>query len=202
MSIANQKVSKLPAKGKKGKRAKNSFQQNLQKAGVKLNLDDFSADDIQKFVFGVLEEVSKDSAIPIKDVYSIPDENLEGLYSAARNLYENARYDEAKELFRLLVMIDQYEKKYVFALAATLQMQHEYFQAATTYTIAATLVSRNPTPHFHAAECYLALNEPASACVSLGLCIRAAGKQPEFQELKERCSLARERLLEHINKVE
>lgn len=159
-----------------------------------------SMEDIQKLIYDIADKTTKDSPITPKDALDIPEKQLEGLYALAHNLYESGKYDEAANMFRLLVMVNHFEFKYLFGLAASLQLLKEYFQAATTYMIAATLDTSSPLPHYHAAECYLKLHDPGSACISLGLAIDSASNQEKYALLKERCQLTKERLTKFIKK--
>lgn len=157
-------------------------------------------DDVQKFIFDVAEKSTEHSPLPPKDAMDIPEAHLESLYSLAHSLYESGKYDESANMFRLLIMIDHFEYKYIFGLAASMQMQEEYFKAATTYIMAATIDTTTPLPHYHASECYLKLHDPGSACISLGLAIDAAGKQKQYETLKERCMITKERLMKFLKK--
>lgn len=155
--------------------------------------------EIHDFIFEV-DKHTKKTGLPAKDSLDIPPEHLESIYSLAHNLYENGKYDEAANLFRLLIMIDHFEYKYHFGLAACMQMLEDYLKACTAYMMAASIDIKTPLPHYHAAECFLKMQEPGSACISLDLAIEAAGNQKEFSILKERCLLTREKLIKYLRK--
>lgn len=157
--------------------------------------------DVKKFVLAIVKQASKFSRLPVKDALKISDKDIEALYNLTFHLYETAKYKEAANMFRLLVMINHYEFKYVFGLAACLQMQELYSPSAATYTIAATLNPDYAWTHFHAAECYMCLCDPVSAAASLGLAIDASNGQEELSVLKERCILTRKKLIEKINRI-
>lgn len=158
--------------------------------------------DVQKFVSAIFRHVSKDTGVPAKDALGISSKDIEVLYVITKTLYENAKYDEAQKMFRLLIMIDHFEFKFLFGLAACMQAQEKYFIAATTYQMAATLDLNYPWTHFHAAECYMKMGDPVSACVALGMAAEAVGDQEEYAALKERCRIAKKRLIEKINQNE
>jgi type III secretion system low calcium response chaperone LcrH/SycD len=174
----------------------------LRDVETHLSKDGNSPTDVQKFVSAIFRHVSKDTGIPAKLALGISEDDIEVLYSITSNLYQHAKYIEAENMFRLLIMIDHYEFKHVFGLASCIHAQGDHFTAATIYQMASTLDPTYAWCHFHAAECYLSISDPASACVSLGMAIRSAGDQENFADLKQRCSLAKERLIEKINQSE
>lgn len=157
-------------------------------------VENISMQEIHNFIFQVHEQ-SKKSALPPKDALNLPQEHLESIYGLAHNLYESGKYDEAANLFRMLIMIDHFDYRYHFGLAACMQMLEDYLKACTAYMMAATIDVKTPLPHYHSAECFIKMEEPGSACISLDLAITAAGDQKEFAILKERCILAREKLV-------
>jgi type III secretion system low calcium response chaperone LcrH/SycD len=159
-----------------------------------------SMDDVEKFISQVVNEIGEQYPLSPNEALDIPPEQLDGLYALAHSLYSHGKYDESGNLFRLLVMIEPFEYKYTFALAACLQMETKYLDSATTYLMAASIDTSTPMPHYHAAECYLKLHDPGSACISLGLAIDAAGSQEQYVILKERCQLTRDRLTKLIKK--
>ena len=174
----------------------------LRDVETHLSKDGSSPNDVQKFVSAIFRHVSKDTGIPAKEALGISSKDIEVLYAITNTLYENGKYDEAQKMFRLLIMIDHFEFKFLFGLAACYQAMEKYFIAATTYEMASTLDLKYPWTHFHAAECYMKLKDPVSACVCLGMVVEIVGDRQEFADLKERCSLAKKRLIEKINQIE
>ncbi|MFT4552157.1 MAG: type III secretion system low calcium response chaperone LcrH/SycD [Chlamydiales bacterium] len=174
----------------------------LRDVEAHLSQDGNSPSDVQKFVSAIFRHVSKDTGIPAKQALGISSKDIEVLYVIAKTLYDNAKYDEAQKMFRLLIMIDHFDFKFLFGLAACLQEQEKYFIAATTYQMASTLDLKYPWSHFHAAECYMRMGDPVSACVSLGMAVEIAGNHEEYAGLKERCALAKVRLIDKINRNE
>lgn len=157
-----------------------------------------SMEDIRDLIFEVKEGEEFE---PPKASITIPETHAEALYSIAYSLYESGQYKKAADMFRLLVMMNTFEYKYVFGLAASLQKAEEYFFSATAYMMAATLDTSCPLPHFHSSECYMKMNDPASACIALSLAIDASGKQEKYAVLKERCILAKNKLSKMVKKM-
>ncbi len=161
-----------------------------------------SSRDVQKFVLAVLKQVSRDSGIPVKDVFDISREHLNAFYAIASNLYKIGKYKEAANMFQLLIMLNHFDFNYLFGMAACMQMQKQFFRAATTYVLAATLDPSQVWPYFHAAECYMEMGDPTSACASLGLAVEVAGDTAKFSSIKKKCAMARQRLLHKMRSLQ
>lgn len=159
-----------------------------------------SMGDIENLIGTVVKEIGEQLPVASSEPIDIPQAQIDGLYGLAHSLYGSGKYEESCNLFRLLVMIEPFEYKYTFGLAASLQMEKKFLDSATAYLMAASTDTTNPMPHYHAAECYLNLHDPGSACISLGLAIDTAGTQEKYISLKERCQLTRDRLTKVIKK--
>jgi type III secretion system low calcium response chaperone LcrH/SycD len=134
------------------------------------------------------------SGIMPRQALKLSDDTMEAIYGQAYNLYNQGKYKEASYVFRLLMLLDYLTTKYMMGLAACLHRLHDYKQAANTYLLCGTLDSKNPLPHYHAADCYLQLQAPLLASFSLGLAVAAAADQPQYAIIKERASLMKEAL--------
>jgi type III secretion system low calcium response chaperone LcrH/SycD len=88
---------------------------------------------------------------------SLNAESAENFYAIALNLYENGKYPEALNFFRLLTIASMENGKYWFGLAASQQMLGAYSEATPAYLAAARLDHGNPYPFLHQAECFIAL---------------------------------------------
>lgn len=134
------------------------------------------------------------SGIRPKTALQLSDEVMEGIYGYAYNMYNRGMYKEASHIFRLLIMLDYTQTKYLMGLGASLHMLKDYQAAVTVYTMAGLMGDNNPLPHYHAADCYLKLDEAAEATFELTQAIAKAGKKPDFKILVERCNLMIESL--------
>ena len=142
-------------------------------------------------VMGELKDLVEKSApqMPVKDLFQIPPKVLEGLYTHAYTMYNQGRYEDAGNLFRVLVMMDPEEYRFTLGLAACMHMQKLYSEAAAIYVIASMMKGSSPIPPYHASDCYLKCDDTESAITSLKMCIEAAGDQEAFQVLKQRAQL-------------
>ncbi|MBA3721565.1 MAG: SycD/LcrH family type III secretion system chaperone [Parachlamydiaceae bacterium] len=130
--------------------------------------------------------------LPAKDAFGMSNQLLEGMYAQAYRLYNTGKYVEATHLFRLLILLDPIEAKYVLGLAACFHMLKEYKNAVQTYTMCAILDPKSPIPHYHSSDCFIQIKEYVSAMVCLELAIKKAGDQPEYAKMKERAILSLE----------
>jgi type III secretion system low calcium response chaperone LcrH/SycD len=135
----------------------------------------------------------------MKDALGMSDNMVEGIYGQAYRLYNNGKYKDAAHLFRLLVMLNSTESKYLMGLAACFHMMKEYKSATETYALCSMLDGNNPLPHFHASDCYLQMKDSGSAIISLTMAIKRAEGKPEFQILKDRAMLTLEALKKDLS---
>jgi type III secretion system low calcium response chaperone LcrH/SycD len=147
---------------------------------------------------GILSQAINSGIMP-RQALKLSDDTMEAIYGQGYNLYNQGKYKEASYVFRLLMLLDYLTSKYMMGLAACLHRLHDYKQAANTYLLCGTLDPKNPLPHYHAADCYLQLQVPMLAILSLGLAVAAAGDQPQYAIIKERASLMRETLTQQLN---
>lgn len=137
----------------------------------------------------VLSDKALKNGISIKLLAGISDEKEESIYSQAYLLYNTGRYRDAIEIFRVLIMLNSTEPKYMMGLAACFHMLKAYESAISTYTLVSFLDPDNPVPFFHSSDCALQMNDKLAAIVSLQMAINKAENKPEFKTLKERAEI-------------
>jgi hypothetical protein len=81
-------------------------------------------------------------------------------------------------------------------LAACMHMLKAYEDAIGINILCSSFDSKNPLPHYHAADCYIKLDCPTEACFELSEAIHAAGKDEQYAVLVERAQLMMESLAE------
>lgn len=139
-----------------------------------------------------LTEKMVKQGLPPKDAMGISNQLLEGIYAQAYRLYNTGKYVDATHLFRMLILFDSQESKYVLGLAACFHMLKEYKNAIQTYTMCSILDSQNPLPQYHASDCFIQMKDYLSAIVCLEIAIKLAGEKPEYAKMKERAVLSLE----------
>jgi type III secretion system low calcium response chaperone LcrH/SycD len=132
--------------------------------------------------------------MPPKDALGINNNILEGIYAQAYRLYNTGKYIEATHLFRMLIMINATEPKYILGLAACFHMLKEYKNAIQTYTMCTLLDPQNPLPHYHSSDCFIQMKDYVSAMICLEMAIKRAGERPEYAKMKERALMSLESL--------
>ena len=147
---------------------------------------------------GVLAgKIVQEGMLP-RDALGLTDEMVEGLYGQAYRLFNNGKYEEAAMLFRLLIMLDFSESKYHFGLASSVHMKGDYSMAAQLYLLAAISDRGNPTPYYHASDCFLNVDDKGAAYGALIKAIEDASDKPEYQMLKDRCQMSVEALKKEL----
>ena len=94
---------------------------------------------------------------PLNKEYS--NDDLRVLYTLAYTLYQGNDYEQAKRIFQQLAACKPFTKKYWIGLGSCWQMEHSYTDALKAWGMAALIDASDPIPHYHAVECYLALED-------------------------------------------
>lgn len=124
---------------------------------------------------------------------------MESMYAQAYRLYHTGKYFEATHLFRILIMMNAMEPKYLLGLAACFHMLKEYENAIQTYSLCSTLEPESPIPHYHSSDCFIQMNNHFSAMISLEMTITRCGDKPEYSKIKERALMGLESLKQQVS---
>lgn len=112
--------------------------------------------DFEKTIAEILN-LSAEKAKPLSK------EEQNELYTTAFNLYNDGHYETAAELFTKLVLSTPFNHGFWKGLASCEQMKKQYPAALHAWCMVALLDDKDPSPHFHAAECLLAQGDDAEA---------------------------------------
>lgn len=143
-------------------------------------------------VEGAVEKVAEnimEKGMFLKDAMGLSGEMVEAIYSFAYHLYSIGKYEEAMQIFRLLIMLDPLQPRFPLGLAACFHMLKDYHCAASSYMLCTLLDGNDPLPHYHAADCYTELKQPEIAADQLRICIAKCGNVEEFQPIKARAEV-------------
>lgn len=174
----------------------NQVKKATEEMGAKLNKGP-AGKGLRKNYSKTAQKLIEKGFIP-KDALGLSDQMVEGIYGQAYRLYQTGRYNDAIQLFRLLIMINATEPKYTFGLAACFHMLKEYKTAVETYMMCSLIDIESPVPHYHASDCYLHMKDNISALITLELAVKRSGQKPEFKALKDRALLTIESLKKEI----
>lgn len=115
--------------------------------------------------------------------------DAESLYADAFAQYEAGRWEDAIEVFRSLCFHHPLEGRFWFGLAASLQESGQYEGALQAWAVSSILNRSDPYPHFHAAECYISLQNLNDASIAFD---QALERSAENLDLKEKIALLRD----------
>lgn len=170
---------------------------------IKAALNDLGKDlgnDNTAIIDDLLKKFVGSGSTP-KDILGISDEKSESIYANAYLLYNTGKYGDAIHLFRLLIMMDPSEIKYILGLSACFHMQKEYRKAVDTYSLCAAMDTESPIPYFHLSDCFLQLQDKPSALIALEMAVQRAGDKIQYQILKDRALLTIDSLKKDFEKI-
>lgn len=121
----------------------------------------------------------------------LSEEALEVLYAFAYRFYRDGLYEKARDFFRYLTLIAAEDQRHWVGLAGASQMLKDLDQALQAYSFAAILDSKDPLPHFHAAECYFKSGTPHEGMKALSLAEQLAQDHPQKEQLLTHIELLR-----------
>lgn len=123
----------------------------------------------------------------LKDLKKLDDQQMDAVYHFAFQLYQNGKYQEAREAFRFLVFFDHYKTHYLLGLGACEQMLENYQRAIECYSHIGILTGlKDPVPAMHAAECHLALGNLKEAASGFRYAHGLAAEDPKQQAVATR----------------
>jgi type III secretion system low calcium response chaperone LcrH/SycD len=95
------------------------------------------------------------------------DNFMEYLYTCAYSMFQSGKYNEARELFLLLMKLNPGESKYAFSLGCCYKKQEKWHDAAIVFIGCYYREGHNPIPLYHAADCMIKLNSKRAAIMAL-----------------------------------
>ena len=114
------------------------------------------SEEFQSVVNALKKIVDKEGGLSIEKWRT---EDTRVLYELGFNLYRTKEFTQAESVFRKLVVMMPLEHTHWQGLASSLQMQKRHEDALTAWSMYAFINPKSPLPHFHAAECLLAIEE-------------------------------------------
>lgn len=99
----------------------------------------------------------------LREIYNIPDDTMENIYSHAYHYYKNGRLDQAESFFKFLCMYDLKNPDYFIGLGAVNQLKKNYQKACDLYALAYVLAENNFVPVFYAGQCQLLMGNVIKA---------------------------------------
>jgi type III secretion system low calcium response chaperone LcrH/SycD len=181
-------------------RKRRASMNSSQEANKKMD-DIPNVEDQSKKFAAAFDEIShkmlKQGMTP-KDAMGVSPQILENVYAQAYRLYNTGKYIEATHLFRILIMLNAMEPKYMLGLAACFHMLKEYENAIQSYTMCSALDPKTPLPYYHSSDCFIQMKDYLSAMICLELTMDRAGNKSEYAKMKERAQLSLEALRKQL----
>ena len=87
------------------------------------------------------------------------NDEIESAYHMAYGLYQQGRYDESEKIFQYFSIYEYADRRFWMGWAACLQKLKKYDFAIKAYSVATMIDVGNPDAPFHAAECYIAMQD-------------------------------------------
>lgn len=170
---------------------------------VKFLGEDFDYANLRAKVESAVQQSVKGKTL-LKDAFGISPEGMEAFYFMGHAMFKQRNYPAARRVFEFLIQLDALQPKYYHALAATQHRQKDFFMASRNYTTAHVLSPvSNPELHYHAADCYIHMDDFMAAVLSLGHCIEGCDDRNEVhRQIKARAVTTREALLVRMQKRE
>lgn len=147
----------------------------------------------KKALEGVMHNIFSRGMVP-REALGLSPAAVENIYGHAYRMYTAGQYNEAQHLFRLLVMLDPGESKFLLGSAACYHLNKEYETAATTYALVSMADPKTPIPHYHAADCYIKIGLIGSAIHELKTTIEKCGENAPYAVIRDRANMMLERL--------
>lgn len=130
----------------------------------------------------LLEQADPDS-LQFDAIFPISSKTQEETYAVGYRYYVNAKYREAVNIFRFLMLSDSQNRKYWLGLGAALQMLKEYQKALEAYLIASEMDSTDPYIYLYMADCLIALGKIPEAMEILKTVEHIATGQQAYESL-------------------
>jgi len=156
-------------------------------------LGEENSKELAEAVEKISKNVFEKGMLP-KDAMGLSDSMVEGIYGYAYRLYNSGKYRDASHLFRILILLNPTESKYILGMAACQHMQQDYKNAIATYAFIGLIDPYNPLPHYHVSDCYIKTGLIPMAKAELEQAIEKCGSQPQYALIKERAELMWESL--------
>jgi type III secretion system low calcium response chaperone LcrH/SycD len=117
-------------------------------------------------------------------------DGIDALYAFAYGFYQSGNYEKGMHFFRFLTLVDIENRRNWMGLGASYHMLKQYERALQCYGQAALLDPNEPYAHWHAAECFMAINNLEQAKQALNSAEIVAKFHPKkYQALLDRLAL-------------
>lgn len=117
---------------------------------------------------------------------SMNDEDLKTVYQRAIELYNSDQAQDASLAFGILIRERPFSKSFWMGLAASRQKLKEFEKALEAYAMTSLIDDQDPLPHYHASQCYVAINNKEEAIKAINLAEALAFNNQKFSGSMDR----------------
>lgn len=158
---------------------KKSIKETMAKMGDKLTIEEKKG--LAKGILRIFEE-----GMPPMDALAIPKEQIAHLYGYAYNIFSKGDYVGAREIFKVLLMLDPMTIGFAVSLGVCHQRLKDYELALMYYMYSAMMNPEDPVPLFYAYDCFLKTDDEVSAGIMLANVIQRCGDHKKYAVIKEK----------------
>jgi type III secretion system low calcium response chaperone LcrH/SycD len=151
-------------------------------------LENIQSEEMEKTLTDIFTKIFI-QGMSLKEAVGMSDGLMEEVYGQAYRLYNSGNYQDGKELFRMLMVLNPMEPKYALGVAACDHMLKDYAKAIEGYTVCSMLEPSNPIPYYHASDCCIKMNDIPTALTFLQIVVDLTKNKPEFTIIKDRSQL-------------
>lgn len=134
-----------------------------------------------------LDEIKHKVALgeSLEAVFGFNDEIMARFYNKAHQLFQEKSYHRSADTFFFLSLINPYQSIYWLGLGMSDHLRQAYDSALFAYAMVSLIDPKNPIPHYHSADCYLAKSDKQSALASYKLAIELADGDFQYEIRKK-----------------
>jgi type III secretion system low calcium response chaperone LcrH/SycD len=133
-----------------------------------------------------------------KQAMNISDEEMAQIYSFAYHHFGGGKYNEAREMFKMMLMLDPANSDFATSLGICHHRLKDFELALPCYMLAAFLEPTNPVCLFYAYDCYVNLKDDMCAAVMLGNVVARAGNEAPYANIKKDAQARLDALMKKI----
>lgn len=137
----------------------------------------------------------------LQDACDLSEASIDKLYEQAYDFYTSNQGQQAVRYFGMLITINPFQQKFWMGLGASQQLEKQPQKALQAYALAALLDDRDPSPHYHAAQCYLAMGNKQDAVKALELAEAHASVHSSLNAFRERIQNLKAALQQRVKGV-
>jgi tetratricopeptide (TPR) repeat protein len=120
----------------------------------------------------------------LQEVFPVSDATIERFYQCGCRLHQDARYQEAADVFFVISTIDYRRHNAWLALGLAEKALASWEPALTAFSMAALTNIQDPLSFIHSAECYIALGEKVDAEDCIQAALELLSNQPAHETRK------------------